>query len=291
LRFSRREHRDPVVLAAGGRGPTILQWGSGVQVVWGYVHWYQFREDHEDGDGTSPDDEIPVDDTSRAATVILSNARLVLKDIHTSEIPPKTTYRIISPTLPITTVQMTYTNDPSHVINTVQLNPRIDKNPNLLFSTAFFPNRASAISSCLSVERVGATLSSISLFLVIEVAITHEEGNKNKRDATETVKKGRVGEKATRGDWKTNSQKPICIDESRLPCSRAITVHVTWHPYTYTPARRQSSVAPPRNFCSTCCKSVSSPRAPCHSDASRKRRMPLPTVPQYMDWWQGCMRR
>jgi hypothetical protein len=57
----------------------------------------------------------------------------------------------------------TYTKEASQVINTVQLNPKIDKKPNRRFSTAFLPNRARARSSVLVDERAGSTLSSTSL--------------------------------------------------------------------------------------------------------------------------------
>lgn len=46
----------------------------------------------------------------------------------------------------------TYTREASHEIKTVQLKPKMDKNPKRLFSTAFFPSLARARSSCLLVE-------------------------------------------------------------------------------------------------------------------------------------------
>ncbi|KAK5625794.1 hypothetical protein RRF57_001509 [Xylaria bambusicola] len=42
---------------------------------------------------------------------------------------------------------LTHINDPSQVMSTVQLNPRIVKKPKFLFNTGFFPKRARAASS------------------------------------------------------------------------------------------------------------------------------------------------
>jgi hypothetical protein len=81
----------------------------------------------------------------------------------------------------------TYTRDPSQVIKTVQLKPRMERKPNRrcilvnnvfdqgeevhTFRTAFLPSLASARSSCLSLDRGLTTLSSGSVPLVGDDAI------------------------------------------------------------------------------------------------------------------------
>jgi len=124
----------------------------------------------------------------------------------------------------------TYTRDPSQVIKTVQLKPRIDRKPKRrctcishvrdqcrgihTFSTAFFPSLARARSSYLSLERGLVVFSSGSLDLVEENAIVPpirvqvKSRYSNKSGTRETTDDG--------GDERENKQK----DKEKEPSCR-----------------------------------------------------------------------
>ena len=101
--------------------------------------------------------------------------------------------------------QGTYVNDPSQVMSTVQLNPRIVMKPKLRFNTAFLPRRANAISSrdveserlCLSTvcrpcsSRL-ATILKEALRLRLSLSLDRSQQGRSNKRGTKKHKKCRV---------------------------------------------------------------------------------------------------
>lgn len=130
---------------------------------------------------------------------------------------------------------VTYTKEPSQVIKTVQLKPKMERKPNrrwwftcqpyvlvqlrrtITFNTAFFPNLASARLSCVSVESFWITVSSTSRLLEEEGAIggPEQENWLKKPNASEGVRmyKGTQQDEDW-GQYKMNGATvPACITD------------------------------------------------------------------------------